>query len=530
MEYKHLWNLPMLPGFTDPANPNFEISEYFHRIQKSQCTTPPKMAEQQEYRTALTKWADDNGIKHPSCEYTHLFYSKEGYPYPGVIATKDIHPNEKIVEVPAHLTVTAYRAYQELKPIFDAHPDVFCQLPLNAYANLDVILIVTYLIVEQGKGEQSWLYNSLRLWQKEVNTMLAWDIKEIEELQDKETLEEMKTVKYIFEEFYQKFYSVVSKYDLFKKEFITKWYFFHLIESVRSREMSLGSLKIIPYLDLVNHSAVNCFVYEFDCKFMAEDYEISKLLHRKLYNSHEGYIFDSNNPYHWIQYTEEDRQPYCLYSNTDNIKQGSEIVYDYSYENIYLIKSYGFCMEYYIRDCIFISTTQMLGYPNKLAILLKLIPCEDPTDTSDLVIPVYYQSISNNLINYSKLLISKEEDFTVSKANIKLELAAIDVTIELIRNFINEHPTTLKQDMELLASKPKSYRMFMSVTCRAWRKRIGYHQIYLLEIVKEMLHKIENGESKKDSFDQPTKIEDGVNEFNLKLNRRMILSYIQLIK
>jgi hypothetical protein len=185
-------------------------------------------------------------------------------------------------------------------------------------------------------------------------------------------------------------------------------------------------------------------------------------------------------------------------------------------------------MEFNINDSMFIPITQMLRYPNKLAILLKLIPCEDPTDTSDLVIPVYYQSISNNLINYSKLLISKEEDFTVSKANIKLELAAIDVTIELIRNFINEHPTTLKQDMELLASKPKSYRMFMSVTCRAWRKRIGYHQIYLLEIVKEMLHKIENGASKKDSFEQPTKIEDGVNEFNLKLNRRMIYSYRKL--
>ena len=129
MEYKHLWSLPLLPNFTNPLDPMFDLSEYFFQIQRSLCPKKPELAGQQEYISSITKWADANGIKHPSCEYTHVFYTKEGYPYPGIIATKSIAQNEIIIEVPSQLFITAYKAYHELKPIFDAHPDVFCKLP-----------------------------------------------------------------------------------------------------------------------------------------------------------------------------------------------------------------------------------------------------------------------------------------------------------------------------------------------------------------------------------------------------------------
>jgi hypothetical protein len=257
--------------------------------------------------------------------------------------------------------------------------------------------------------------------------------------------------------------------------------------------------------------------------------EIIEQVHSSFSDIYEDPIYNQENPYYWIQDFEKSNTSFRICTNQASFKKGDEVYLNYGEEdNVTFITFYGFCMEWNICDYISIPIIPILS-SNKLTKLIKLLPCDNPCYTGDLTIPVYYHYLSNNLVTYAKLLLLTDEEYIDSKINIKLELAAIDKAIELIYDVINAYPTTLKQDMELLKSNLNSYRLFMSVTCRAWRKRIGYHQIYLLEIAKEMLIKIENGAGKKDTFEQPTKIEDGVNEFNLKLNRRMISSYTHLI-
>ena len=169
----------------------------------------------------------------------------------------------------------------------------------------------------------------------------------------------------------------------------------------------------------------------------------------------------------------------------------------------------------------------IMSQPNKIPIFCKQF--KPKYSLESMAIPIYYTLVSNTLIDYAKLLVIKEDEFSMHKSNIKQEILAIENAIMIVAAYVNAFPTTLKQDMELLQQKPNSSKLFFSIVCRAWGKRIAHHQIYLLSIIKDMLNLIQNGEDKSSVFNQTMKIESGTNDFNIKLNRRMILPYYDLL-
>lgn len=74
----------------------------------------------------MMSWCDQQNIWHPKVKYPVLF-GKGDSAFPGMMATQDIGPNEKFVQVPSELIVSTAVAYREpaLQEIFYDNPDIF---------------------------------------------------------------------------------------------------------------------------------------------------------------------------------------------------------------------------------------------------------------------------------------------------------------------------------------------------------------------------------------------------------------------
>jgi hypothetical protein len=532
MEYDSYWKLPTFPNFSNPLDAKFDMASYFTQIQKSYCTLPPTLALPADSRVAFAQWAEKNGIKHPKCEYTHLFYSKEGYPYPGLIATEDIHQYEKLVEVPPNALITMQTAYMEYKYIFDAHPDLFCNIPSCLALSKSIVILATYIIAELAKKEKSWIYCMFTINPKSFDTLLTWPLNDIKELQDLYLLQEVMNTQSIMDEYYKRYYQVLSKYPVFPQEYITKQSFYWAIEFILSRAFDIQSLFIAPYIFCLNNSAVDVGVSIH--KPGTPIFEpIKDLVSKQITDEYQN-EYDSKHPYGWlidiIQNDTTLSKPFALYSNSSEFKKGEELFWNYNDDDSkFLLFYYGYCNEFNIYDYIKVPVDTILSQPSKIPIFLKQLKQETPDLLEKLAIPVYYTIVSSILIDYAKLLVVKEDEYSVHKCNIKHEMLAVEKAIAIMISYIDSFPTTLKQDMELLQLKPNSSRLFFSIVCRAWGKRIAHHQIYLLRIIMEMQKKIQNGENKASVFNQAMKIEEGMDDFNIKLSRRMILPYYELL-
>ena len=531
MENNQHWSMPQLPDFTNPLDPKFDMARYFTQIQTIDCK-PPTPAVPTQSSIAFAQWVINQGIKHPSCEYTHLFYTKEGFPYQGVIATHDIHQYETIIEMPYDSLITTQKAYLEYKHIFDSHPDLFCNVPTCLALNKHILILITYILAEMGKKEKSSIYPVLINNPHTFDTLLTWSNDELQELQNPYLLKEVTDTQLIIDNYYAKYCEVISKYSMFSHELITKEKFYWCLEYILSRCYFTGTLILAPYIYCLNHSDtdVGITVHEkTDSLFAPLHGLISK-------NVSEYYIndYDSLHPYNWIHEIIKNgaanQKPFTLYSNTSSFKKGEQVFNHYDdNNNESLLFFYGYCNEFNVYDYVNLPVDQIISQPNKVAVLLKHFKQDIPDNLENLSIPIYYSVISNTLINYSKLLLSKGDEFSLSKLNITDEVQAVENAIIILTSYLSKFPTTFKQDLELLKAKSNPFKRFMSIVYRAWQKRICHHQIFLLTIIKEMLTKVGNGESKEAVFKQAMAVENGMDEFSMKLSRKMILPYYELL-
>ena len=103
------------------------------------------------------------------------------------------------------------------------------------------------------------------------------------------------------------------------------------------------------------------------------------------------------------------------------------------------------------------------------------------------------------------------------------------MAIQLLEQELTKFPTTLKADMDIMASKQyKSSKHYFAILYRVCKKKILHHQIYLFTILTEILKRLANNvqysDAVKETFIEPTM------NFTVILNRKMLNPYLQTIE
>ena len=135
-----------------------------------------EILEQSPEVQEMFKWAESQGIKWPKIVYPVRFPPG----YIGSMATEEIFPNERIVSAPNRSLFTAQVAREsELKPIFEECSDVFKR---------STLAMVTYLIWEKFKGDQSQWGPFIKYQPKNPSNLQDWEESELIELQDQDLM------------------------------------------------------------------------------------------------------------------------------------------------------------------------------------------------------------------------------------------------------------------------------------------------------------------------------------------------------
>jgi hypothetical protein len=256
-DYKALWQMPSLPNFEDPMDKKFQFTQYFFILKHSLCTKPPVKVDNAKL-TAFMNWVNKMGIEHSACEYGFHFHTKEGFQYPGIIATKDIGPFEPFIKVKSDHLITTQRAYNsELKDMFNSNPTIFSK------DNKDIaedMILIAYLLYEYGKKDKSFWFPMLQMWPAEAGLVFTWNIDELRELQDNHEMWEALNDAYTIDQYYEEFYKITVKYpQFFPKEMLTKEMNYYMWDMLSSRIFCshCSTSMFSPFAETVNHDNVD---------------------------------------------------------------------------------------------------------------------------------------------------------------------------------------------------------------------------------------------------------------------------------
>ena len=108
---------PLLPQTGDPTSKEFTFGKYFFQIKYAQHPKPPTPVDTPQAK-AFDEWLKKSEIECDSCEYCY-FYTKDGFKYPGLIATKDIPKYTAFIKIKSDLLLINHNVYfGELKDLF----------------------------------------------------------------------------------------------------------------------------------------------------------------------------------------------------------------------------------------------------------------------------------------------------------------------------------------------------------------------------------------------------------------------------
>ena len=93
MDPMWLWNHHAVGKYTDPDNPNFSFGKYFSalRNQENQNKNKIVMAPISPELKSFLQWIASYGGYSYRAAYPAYFTTKQGFQYPGLIATDTIH-------------------------------------------------------------------------------------------------------------------------------------------------------------------------------------------------------------------------------------------------------------------------------------------------------------------------------------------------------------------------------------------------------------------------------------------------------
>jgi len=155
--------------------------------------------EKEEKYVNFNRWCDREGIIRQNIRYPVAFGTKGELI--GLAATSEIGFSQAFLYVPSHLMIneSRIRADPRIGHIIDKHPSLFADK-----ANSEHLVLVFYLLVEFGKGRDSFWFPYFEVVALPESLSL-WDERDLDELHDpilkQESLDEMEDMINEFDEF-----------------------------------------------------------------------------------------------------------------------------------------------------------------------------------------------------------------------------------------------------------------------------------------------------------------------------------------
>ena len=374
----------------DPMNStHFAFKKYFYQLSKEGNSNNPTAIRTTQV-DAYNQWCDHIGVRHPKCGYPFQFYTRDGFPYPGLVALDNIEPYERIVEVNSSKLITAYKAYHS--PI----KHVYNSIPCIPQKDEEVMVMAIYIAFEMSLKEKSEYYQMFEMWPKEEHLLFTWPHDQLKELQCKNLMMEALKDSQIYGQYYLKYEELLMKFPkYFAKEMISKSKFDYIIQMILSRMFSHGGTSVFlsPFADAANHNIVDCYYSLNDPEDESKegDEVSSEEDNSAIEIKQVGYQMPEYVvPKSVIQCNKQTpKHTFSISSNSSSFKKGEQIYIHYGKNrcNGELLSSYGFCMEFnkYEFTCIHIKFEDKHKYP------IAYKEFEMKASSPKIAIRVYYQ-------------------------------------------------------------------------------------------------------------------------------------------
>lgn len=447
----------------------------------------PKSPELDSY----FQWAFEQGVKLNKVVYPCRF----PLGYMGMVSTENIGQHEVVVSVPNTLLLTTKVAEDsELGDLFREYDEFFDE---DEVYYEDVVLI-TYLLWEKKKGEQSRWFHFIKNQPREYGTLQDWTVEELQQLQDSEAVYDAKQHIAANMKRYTQWKKVMLKSKVFTNEMTDyKEYLWGLrILSTRSFGKFCPHTTLAPIAEFFNHH--NTVTYYYYGTFEASVESAKRYVNFSIGEDHDDDII-LKKPCNFISWkkvlrmisrqeinpdspmfklvkeaesldneerkkrenqdygkpdpellVETNEKSLSIITGPENYEAGSEVYMSYGrYSNWMLLNTYGFALQENIYDYARIITTlEPFCNEAKWSVIRNL----DSSNT-------YMFKVKANIICKDMLKIIRvlnwtdqyKTDACFSPGSVELELISLNIMARVLADRLASYPTTLNQDLEILA-------------------------------------------------------------------------------
>ena len=459
----------------------------------------------------------------------------------GALAVNDIHVRKAFIFVPFKIIITPQMVKEsELKEVIKAFPQVFD----NSAISWDYLIWI-FLMNERRKGRDSFFYPYINVIdQPEI--LCDWSESELSELQDGFLSKKTKKLLQSQQFHYSKLLPVFTEYpNYFPATPCLFSTFYWAYKVVTTRAFSPNEGMLIPLADCLNHEDVSVDYITLTQEFLEarssglsliNDYQdflgasssscnIMKTRTHK--NRLEKYLswFDTEKIQDMNAIWEIDQILHELESSTDeedpihistsdesseeegddfdmrfdpsnkyfvmrtkekaSFKAGTQVFNCYGrLNNFDMLIDYGFCL-----------------YPNKYdSCYIRLFKCKlvspalDRKKKGTRTFNLKLNQLNADLLSYLRKRMNLKESYLDPVSSSKSELNILHYFQCLLEEYLNNFPTTLEQDLEIM-NGDLHYRLEYAIKYRISLKEIIRSQVSLSEILEQVLVQVAEGKS-----------------------------------
>ncbi|EQC39050.1 hypothetical protein SDRG_03258 [Saprolegnia diclina VS20] len=378
-----------------------------------------------EKEARFLRWLTERGAKIDALAITRDLDGGRG-----VVATRDLAPNEVAMSIPEALMISeaSVKLDPDLGPIFARHSDLFAR---------DDPLLATFVAHHMHLGHHSFYYPYLSTLPA-PESIQNWTIDELASLQDPRLVEIANQRNAEIVTWYERLTDCLFRLypELFNATSFSFETFRFAWQTIQARTFGrcLPWSSLVPFADMLNH------------------------------NNHATMYAYENKTFEW--------------HSSVGYKRGDQVFNRYGRRpNHQLLLHYGFALRENAVDYIDMDFHLAASYPSALskterrAVLSKahLMPFKTnfrlTHDTSVASLLPYF--CCHFLTAYCE-----DVDVSCPISDVRVETRAIMVLIEVLEELAAAYPTTLEEDAALLQTNDLPDRLLVALTFRMGRKQL----------------------------------------------------------
>ena len=193
------------------------------------------------------EWFQKNGGKMNGCQFP-AYFGKDNIR--GVVATREIKPNEALIFVPNSLLITTKLIQEDtiFGPIVEDHPSLFKD-SVDWECNTQILFLMT----EKAKGENSFWKPYLDT-QPLIETPVEWDDADLDFIEDPVVKSEINNIKKMYNNSWEQFDQVLVIHpELVSKTPKKDFYWASQFVTSRNFGWYIPYTMLVPMIDMCNH-------------------------------------------------------------------------------------------------------------------------------------------------------------------------------------------------------------------------------------------------------------------------------------